>query len=647
MQRFRRRLPYLLILTFFWVIVYFFVDPLQSGYVHAFDIQTQMLSSSTSSFSNWPLPVLSDGMTVEQPFFVQNDYIAGLEFLAGTYIRTNTATVEFRITDAEGNIVCDYESDTSTWKDNDYLRISFDPQPDSANKTYMVTITGLHGDESNSPSLWVTGQEDSGLTVNGEPLEGQLMMRVCYQTNGIPRYVTCWLLIIVFSYVIALFAEHADEKSYLLISLTLGILFVFYNPFPHVFDEMTHFFKSYCVSELKVERIQDGYIGNDILPELLNENYSLKSVANTFFMPTSANEDFYVNPYVASTIPINHAIGAIGIAIARILGFSAAGIIYFGRMMIYLFYTAMCYLAIKNARYYKSVFFAVALLPVSQWISASFSTDPMLISGSLLFISLCMKYALVPPPELKNSSRVIPLKDLALLLLGMIMLSSVKYCGYAPILLLFFLIPKDAIYQRQRRNLLFIGAFVLVVLAIWQIALLKLYPYKEDRNGYTDIAQQLAFISENPLSTFDLFLTYAVENIVSRARDLFITSPIPFMSQAFSACTVLCAICIPDKYTFENEKQRKRLRILFFGIFVLISFFNIASLYLAFTPVGKLGIDGVQTRYFIPQLPLLMILLSSNGIVNHGKRFGSLLALLMECSILLSLIGCLILTIQG
>ena len=42
----------------------------------------------------------------------------------------------------------------------------------------------------------------------------------------------------------------------------------------------------------------------------------------------------------------------------------------------------------------------------------------------------------------------------------------------------------------------------------------------------------------------------------------------------------------------------------------IVSFFNIASLYIAFTPVGAPRIDGVQPRYFIPQFPLVAIALA-------------------------------------
>ena len=73
-----------------------------------------------------------------------------------------------------------------------------------------------------------------------------------------------------------------------------------------------------------------------------------------------------------------------------------------------------------------------------------------------------------------------------------------------------------------------------------------------------------------------------------------------------------------------------------FFIFVAVSAMIIGTLYLGFTPVGSDEIDGVQMRYFIPVLPILLVLIGKLKVVYKNRKlpyivsFIGLLMLLNE-----------------
>ena len=59
-------------------------------------------------------------------------------------------------------------------------------------------------------------------------------------------------------------------------------------------------------------------------------------------------------------------------------------------------------------------------------------------------------------------------------------------------------------------------------------------------------------------------------------------------------------------------------------------------MYLSFTPVGNSTIEGVQTRYFIPMLPLLLFIISpASNKVKKDNSSNILLILIPYCILML------------
>ena len=59
-----------------------------------------------------------------------------------------------------------------------------------------------------------------------------------------------------------------------------------------------------------------------------------------------------------------------------------------------------------------------------------------------------------------------------------------------------------------------------------------------------------------------------------------------------------------------------------------------ASLYVGFTPVGSDGIEGLQTRYFLPVLIFAMLPISMVRVTNSIKQYREKITLLMGIGIM-------------
>lgn len=464
-----------------------------------------------------------------------------------------------------------------------------------------------------------------------------------YFTSGIAgtnnlRVSICYTAVVIASYAFVLLMSSSFEKNFLLLSL-LGVFLIFVNPAFHQIDENIHYFKMYSISAGRLmEQAPPDSVPGNLLPRNFDLGMSFATSSPEILREQLSEETaFHEEPHVLSVIPVNHALGSVGIFLARLLRLPVSGILLLGRLWIYLAYILLSFLAIRKTEYCKSLVFTLASLPVAFWFAASFSTDPFLVGGALLFLSVCLRYILADPSD----GSILSAADGIALLVGMTLFSSVKYCGYMPIACAFFLIPKTRFPQGMRRKLIAAMCLICAVILVWQIGLLKLYPYHEDRSGDTDLARQAQYIFHHPsafVSCVIRYLLYGIPSII-RMQQAGIISAIPLWSQLLNGFMLLSAFVAADRPESLDIIRARRIMAVFIPSFLLMSAFTIVSLYLVFTPVGADFIDGIQERYFLPQMLMLTVCFSFSNIRNHGKSYPLILSFLAEVSLLLVVIG--------
>lgn len=641
LSQIKEKKVFLVLLTAFWIYIIFVLQCFETKDVN-------FSRRVTDGQETYWTPELMRGSVLEQDIEAYENNLRNIGVVFGTYARTNIGSLEISITELNsGNVIYNSVIELQKLQDCKNYDMWFETQKESKGKKYRLSIKSLDGAPGNAVS--VLGVRDSSIQhmlMDGDIQNASINATATYSRNDAVRtiLILSYVVVIVLSYICCIMISKPDEKSFLVISVIIGILMVFANPFFHPIDESTHFFRSFAISEGQLIDVtnENGQIGA-ILPENyeFGSQLNLKSVVveqHIFGESFSKDNKFISNPYMSSVLPTNHLVAAIGIFIANLFHAPIFVVVWMSRLSVLLVYIMLCYWAIKNAPRFKSLFFIVALLPMSMWLAASCSQDPIINAAALLFTSLCLKY------KFGDDEKISKIDMIAILLCG-ISIASVKYLVYSPLLLLFFVIPKEKFQNKHRTTMIVLAIMVMVGCLAGQFALLDKFPFEEDRNGDVDVARQIKYILGNIGTTVRNFAQYAVTNLLIHLKSFRYETATQLFSELSCVFGIAVApILCKDKFSWKEseKKQEKVMTVMMVVIVVIVALLAITALYLGYTPVGKYAVDGLQTRYFIPVLIPIMYLLSKLKVENNIEKYELIVSNLMFLGLLDMVVGLLI-----
>ncbi|MHC5143727.1 MAG: DUF2142 domain-containing protein [Planctomycetota bacterium] len=399
-------------------------------------------------------------------------------------------------------------------------------------------------------------------------------------------------------------------------ALLFGVVLVFVNAPFQAPDEGAHFWRAYHVYQGDLISTHRGAtVGGEIpvsvahayLPyEYLIGHSELRMDSEVFssdlVKPFDAEERVFQNLFFPGLyVPFVYAPQAIGIAVARLCGFSALKMMYAGRLSALLCWIGVLYAAIRITPVFKWVFVLVALLPRSLFQAASLSADGPTNAIAMLLTALIL-CAIFDPEETLG-------KGLFWMIILLSVLLSVSKQVYLPLVGLVLLIPAGK-FNGWRKKIFFcgcvIGAAVLAT-GLWSMVIRNLYtPY----NG-ANAPEQLALLMARPW----IFPVIAVKSFMVSWVGLFVSfiGVLGFLDVwlpnwvYFTYPFGLLAAALFDANCKEPLNGLKRCWIL---LICIISFFLIElSMYLTWTQPGAPIVCGVHGRYFIPlAIPALLAL---------------------------------------
>ncbi len=298
---------------------------------------------------------------------------------------------------------------------------------------------------------------------------------------------------------------------------------------------------------------------------------------------------------------------SIGLAFGRLAGFSGGLTVLIARLLTLATFILCSYCAIRNTPVGKTIFAALALLPVSLMMSSSFSYDCMVFIVSLNFIAIVLRLrkeysrdALIEAliwafllGATKGGS-VLLLLPLALILIKREKKSVIAVCaviGTALLSVLVFdkLLPSDALFQfGEERSGNMMTAFAYQKPSEYLRMLVRTYQYYADTFVNQALGRELSYLEATISSVVVIGAMLAV---------------------------LVCA-------TFEKDELElgKKDRIVSVMIVVLALTLTPAML-LSYTPAGSGVIYGIQGRYLFPVIPLLLIAVTKFGL--HKSRVNA------------------------
>lgn len=422
-----------------------------------------------------------------------------------------------------------------------------------------------------------------------------------------------------------------------------GLCFCFINPPLQTPDEGDHFLRAYAISLGRLNfDAERGYPADvDLLMESFPGAYTnanngasikqyyhltddedpesekiadgaVRSIADSFTSyrtrlaqlkaGAASTAEVRTEPLVVMVLP--YLPQALGMVAARLLGASALGCLYGGRIVNLLVYAALAYLALRGLKRWQGVFLAVLFLPLSLYMAASLSYDAQLLGLYALAASLLLR------EEFTQKHLIAFILCVALINVAKPWINLLWIPG------LLFIAPKN--WKARLRP--WAGAALALAAAV-AVTLFCTWYGRTFRFNYGDVGrmlgesvnglQQLSFVLHNPLRTFAVLWGTLYEN----------TFFLPGLGNFGALDTLVPAVgffsvllLAAGTFSAARQGQLSAKTNLGLGCFALIYSVGVMmALYITYTPVGMVRVIGLQARYFLPAV-LLGLVLAAQGI---------------------------------
>ena len=409
------------------------------------------------------------------------------------------------------------------------------------------------------------------------------------------------ILLVFGSFGILYGIRHKKEphKVAFVIILLFGLLMVFFAPPMSFPDEAIHFARAESITEgvLYPVKTPNGYYIQDYFFEMnqaksgttiLEYNFS-KPISDSWgYWPASTNTPFY-----------SYLFSALGILIAKCLDLSVIWTLWLGRLANLLLYGCFVYFAIKKAPVYKMPLLFMACLPI------------IFACTVVMFAYFIYMY--------KNKFET---KDLAIFFIACLLMSFIKP-PYVFLALSIFAVPKENFPSAKLQKYSAFATFAVFVIVILHFGNFfnQFIGASQHTTDYVlnsrnaSFTAQMEYIMGNPAAIGTLLL-FAVKSVF----DVFVVNSTFYHFADFKGLILFNAIYLvffavfSVGYQHELNLSRKR-RLILTAIVLLVYFSIFGILYCTWTPVGASYIVGIQTRYFVPMLPLIPLIVN----IKHEK----------------------------
>ena len=461
------------------------------------------------------------------------------------------------------------------------------------------------------------------------------------------------------------------HRVFFVSGLSLGLLFMFAMPGLSAPDEMSHYSSAYRLSSrllgapelteagLLAVRAEDypledlggvktPEIGDDVepVPEVLGNPLRLSTyrAIRDWDRRYAGGEELVSSalPDVRTT-PVMYLPQALGFAAARLLKLNAPTLLALGKLMNLLVYLLLTAAAIRLLPFGKEALFAVALLPMSLHLAGSLSYDAGILGTSFLLTAeiLHLRYG---EAELKG-------RDMLLLILLTAALGPCKMV-YAPLVLLFCLVPAERCGGRKKKLLCFAALLAALMLAMLLVnaEIIRAYasagrelsaasgaaedaaPALVDaRAGYTvsELIRRPVFIARMVLNSFSLQSGMLLTGMIGMQlgnMDPLLGAPF-FVVLLYMGGLLLLSL----REEWEAERLSLKTRGAFVSISLVVILLIAGALLISWTTREAAMIEGIQGRYFLPLLPLLLAAAGTGGIrLRRGLKLR-----VLQCFIIL------------
>ncbi len=434
------------------------------------------------------------------------------------------------------------------------------------------------------------------------------------------------------------------HNIFLIFVSVIGIYILLIFPPGQVPDEPSHYLRSYVDIDNNLKTsdgnaklpnsvcdVFDTFSGNVHSKEqkFSGKDFIKRLTINHDFNDVSDKEIDYNNTKFLSffTYLSSNFVNIVG----RIFNVSPLLLFLIARLVNITISIILCYYAIKITPCFKKVFVLISLFPIFLQQSFGINQDFLTNSIALLFIAYVLNY--------KFKKKTITVKNMVLLFSLGIALSLCKF-GYFPLLLLVILIPNEK-FERKRMAIFMKVAIILIPIILTCFMNLTVIKETDTNSNYEHYT--IANIIKEPVH----FIKVCIKTFILRCDlDLFRGLVDGFAwSTKYHYSIILwtiSSIYIIMLFIGEENDLKINDRIILLLVFSSI-FAMLYTVAYTWTNYGTDVIIGLQSRYFIPILPLFYIAISNNmlklNVKNKYKFYTILLSIVQVLFAISILIG--------
>lgn len=420
------------------------------------------------------------------------------------------------------------------------------------------------------------------------------------------------------------------EQAFLVAFLFFGLLFVFITPPIYTVDESAHLYRAYQVSELNL--IPDN-IGNEAggsIPQSLTTfvlgyieyqgkgldfvRYNVRQL-KVKVSPQQRTDITFTN--VAIYPFVNYIPQATGMAIGRLFTQSLMVQFYLARLTNLLFLGGCFFVALRLFGKRNHALFAIGLLPMTLYVGASLSADTFVIGSVAVFTAYL--YKLLKQEEITTKQWIIVASLAALVALS----KQTYFVLTLAILALAWRKP-----QFKKENLLIPAACVvaslvpfLTVMGISRGLNTRPVTLQQTVGIVVDASAQKDFVIHHPLSFINIvWETLSNPGLFNNFFGSFGVGTVSLPPWAlFIACVSLFL-----SFGMQTKKDRsdKRVALLLAAVGLVNVGAILVGLYLFWSNPLQDHISGLQSRYFIPILIVLIPALI--GLYKHTIKWRTI-----------------------
>ena len=303
--------------------------------------------------------------------------------------------------------------------------------------------------------------------------------------------------------------------------------------------------------------------------------------------------------------PFVYAPFALGYWLSRIFTSNAYAIIVIMRMFGLLTAAGILFFCIRYIPIGKWVLVSVSLMPTMVIFDATITADTMTYAMCISFITVVFKCMC--------ENRALHHNQWILLSLVSISLALIKL-SYVPLIILLALIPIANQYVRSKKDLFSLLGIMLctgILFIGWYLAVSSI-----NTGAMFDVGASPTLQKQYVFSHLITYMGLLVKQFIGQNFfNLGFNGTLDLHGHyAFTGwitvCVLICAVLLIDSR--ENRLAIFRKNAVWCCLFFLLAaacVFGLVetALYLQFSPVGADDIAGVQPRYFLPILPLLIV----------------------------------------